>query len=499
MQCTTKRRLVQLVLVRWHILVMLGLLVLVLGGQMPDSVAGWLTYAPRVVSGVPVSRRRGRAAAAGRCPASPWRHLRHTIHLPLLRSGLLGGLWFCSGAVGPLWVCLVPWGLWGWQSAGVLWPRLRRQPEWRGIHWLWGQGQRWLLVGYLGLALRAWWQGQTPSLALPELEPAELGAGSWALGLGCVVPSTALRTGGQREEPWVEVIQEADGSYTATLCGHFTWHVAGDHPFRVRVLMHGLRALEVPGPQRSGRRTRDGRTPFVAQEQLAAWFQLPQPDISRLEHYWLAGEWANLLSLQTAEPLTHELRARVVTVSLFEKIIDNRKELGITMNDLSKAFENKQGNDKMDIFKNKMQSMTTFVTREFLDKLKEQISGEDAIKEYFNKNADKINNRLFFPKVRKSRTLFNQLEQILHFQLKQLFIKDKDSQAKYIYGGKNIFEEARENYKDITQITGMSEKMKDLVDKIENEFRTHVIFELLTYFYLEEQEGNVFMESKSKT
>jgi hypothetical protein len=67
-------------------------------------------------------------------------------------------------------------------------------------------------------------------------------------GLGCVVC--------HREEPWVEAVQqEEDGSYTATLCGHFTLHVAGDHPFRVRLLMLFLQLLEVPGPQRGGRRT----------------------------------------------------------------------------------------------------------------------------------------------------------------------------------------------------------------------------------------------------
>jgi hypothetical protein len=307
MQCTTKRRLVQLALVRWHLLVVLGLLVLVLGGQMPDSVAGWLAYRPQAVSGAPVLQRRGRCTAPGqRAPACLWRHLRGTIHLPLLRSGLLGSLWFCSGVVGPAWICLVPVGLWLWQSTGILWPQLRWQPEWRSIHWLGWQSQRLLLVGYLGLALSAWWQEQASSLAWPELEPAELGSGSGVLGLGCVLCG--------REEPWGEVIAEADGSYTATLCGHFTWHVTGDHPFRTRVLLHGLRALEVPGSQRRGRRTRDGRTPFVSQEQLATWFQMPQPNISRLERYWLAGDWANLLSLDTVEPLTNELQARIVAV-----------------------------------------------------------------------------------------------------------------------------------------------------------------------------------------
>jgi len=307
MQCITKRRIVQLALVRWHILVVLGLLVLILGGQLPESLAGWLACPPPVVSDATIPRRGRRFVSARRgSPGRFWRHLRRTIHLPLLRSGLLWGLWFCSGAVGPVWIGLVPWGLWVWQSSGVLWPRLRRQPEWRAIHWLCWQGQRLVLLGYLGLALRAWWQGHASSLAWPELEAADLGPGSGVLGLGCVICG--------REEPWVEVVPAADGGYTATLCGHFTWHVPHGHPFRARVLRHSLRALEAPGPQRRGRRTRDGRTPLVPQAQLAAWFQMPQPDISREEQYWLTEDWANLLSLDTAEPLTNELRARVVAV-----------------------------------------------------------------------------------------------------------------------------------------------------------------------------------------
>lgn len=92
-----------------------------------------------------------------------------------------------------------------------------------------------------------------------------------------------------RQAPWAEVMSQADGSYTATLGGHFTLRVSGDHPFRVRLLMLCLRLLEGPTPQRGSRRMRDGRTPFVTQAQLAAWFGLPQPDISRLERYWLEG------------------------------------------------------------------------------------------------------------------------------------------------------------------------------------------------------------------
>ncbi len=146
---------------------------------------------------------------------------------------------------------------------------------------------------------------------LPHLDPADLNLpvaspGTWLIGLGCAVCD--------REEARVEVVPDAAGGWTATLCGHFTLRVAGDHPFRVRLLRIFLRQLTGPGPQRSGRRTRDGRTPFIAQQTLAAWFEMPQPDISREEKYWQAGDWPNLLSLKTREVLTHELMARIVSV-----------------------------------------------------------------------------------------------------------------------------------------------------------------------------------------
>jgi transposase-like protein len=75
-----------------------------------------------------------------------------------------------------------------------------------------------------------------------------------------------------------------------------------------------LRLLEVPGQHRGSRRTRDERTPFVPQMQIAEWFGLPQPDISRVEGYWLRGAWPELLSRCTPEILTPELVQRVVTV-----------------------------------------------------------------------------------------------------------------------------------------------------------------------------------------
>ena len=186
---------------------------------------------------------------------------------------------------------LLPWALWLWRGVGIGWPRLRQQAVWVwGVQGLW-QAQRLVLFGYLGLAL------------------SQLHAGDpvpWSLGLGCVVC--------QRDEPGVHVARQADGSYQAMLCGHFTLAVAGDHPFRLRLLVLFLSLLDVPGLERGSRRTREGRTPFVRQLQLAAWFGVPQPDISRWLKYWQAADWANLLSLHSAEVLTTELVGRIVEV-----------------------------------------------------------------------------------------------------------------------------------------------------------------------------------------
>ena len=66
----------------------------------------------------------------------------------------------------------------------------------------------------------------------------------WWLGLGGVVCG--------REEAWVEAGPTEGGGYQATLCGHFSLSVAGDAPFRMRLLFLCLRLLEVPGARRGG-------------------------------------------------------------------------------------------------------------------------------------------------------------------------------------------------------------------------------------------------------
>jgi transposase-like protein/predicted RNA-binding Zn-ribbon protein involved in translation (DUF1610 family) len=190
--------------------------------------------------------------------------------------------------------------LWLWQAAAAGWPELSHQAAWRAGRWLLWQGQRVLLVGYAAMVL---YQAR---LAAGEETACRQPASGLLLGFGC------QQCG--KEEPWVEVTCRDDGGYQATLCGHFTLQVSGDDPFRARLLMVLLRQLDAQGQQRGSRRTRDGRTPFVRQRQVAEWFGLSQPVISRVESYWQRGAWPELLSRCTPEILTPELVRRIVTL-----------------------------------------------------------------------------------------------------------------------------------------------------------------------------------------
>jgi transposase-like protein len=287
----------------WHGLVLISVLTLALLGQMPDSQAGWLTTPPRLPSLPTTFARWKRQPAPLSVHArlrSLWQYVVRSWPQTFLRSLLLAVLWSLSGGQGPVLLVGWPWLLWLWQAAAACWPELGQWPVWQGGRWLLWQGQRLLLVGYLGLALRQLRPvaGREGAFRAPT--------GEWLFGLGCQYCD--------REEPWVEVTCRDDGSYQATLCGHFNLQVSGDDAYRARLLMLFLRLLEVPGQYRGSRRTRDGRTPFVRQMQLSACFGLPQPDISRVEGYWQRGAWPELLSQSTPEILTPELVRRVVTV-----------------------------------------------------------------------------------------------------------------------------------------------------------------------------------------
>jgi hypothetical protein len=297
MNYSPKQTIKQLLVVRLHLVVVISCVGLMLLGRVPASYGGWLACPPAVVSlrqaPGPVKRRAGVRPRTSR----GWGWLRQGWQVAAARSLLLGQLWLMSGQAGPGWLVGLPGLVWLWQQSGRVWPSLARQPEWRLVGWLGWQGQRLVVVGLGGLALASWLGGGGLREPLSEV---------WGLSLGCVVCG--------RSEPWVGMERQADGSYEGEVCGHFSLRVRGAEPFRLRLLILFLRRLEVQGPERVIGRTRDDRAPFVRQTQIAEWFQVPQPNVSRWERYWLAGNWPDLLSLKTAEILTAEVRAEIIAV-----------------------------------------------------------------------------------------------------------------------------------------------------------------------------------------
>ena len=292
--------------VRMHGLVVISCLVVALLGQLPESSGGWVSCAPQMGGPVAVVQRGRRRRQLGkrdvyevddkRWALAAWR-------TAAMRSLALWGLWQLSGERGPSWVIGLPWLVWLWQWGGHKWPLWQTEAEWQGLGWLLWQGQRLALLGYLGLVVSHGLRAGLESVAYGWREISEA---PLAMGVGCVLCG--------REEWWVDVERQDDGSYRVEVCGHFEMQVADDDPFRARMLMLFLRQLEEVEPKRRGGRTQDGRAPFVRQVQVAEWFGLPQPNVSRLEGYWLAADWANLLSLKTAEVLTQELRQRIIGV-----------------------------------------------------------------------------------------------------------------------------------------------------------------------------------------
>jgi transposase-like protein len=301
MDYSTKQTIKQLLGVRLQLVVVLSCVGLALMGQVAESSGGWVACPAWEVS-LSQEEAGGKAAKEARSRkkggcARDWGWLRQGWQVPAGRSLMLGLLWLASGQPGPIWLMGLPGLVWLWQQSRWIWPGLSWQPEWRLLGWLLWHGQRLVMIGYLGLLVESWLRGENLGTSL---------RGPWEFSLGCVVCG--------HREPWVRVQRQADGSYYGELCGHFSLRVRGDEPFRIRLLILFLRLLEVVGPERVIGRTRDDRAPFVRQTQIAAWFEVPQPSVSRWERYWLAGNWPDLLSLKSAEVLTSEVRARIIEV-----------------------------------------------------------------------------------------------------------------------------------------------------------------------------------------
>jgi hypothetical protein len=312
MQCTTNWR--QKQVRRWlgsrlHSLAVVSLVLVALLGHPLEVSVGWVVCRPQVIElpGVVGRPSQGRPkvglgvdVGAGRA------YWQHTWIRALARSELLAVMWLLSSRWLSAWVVVLPWVEWLLEGVSVAWSWLGQQPEMRLVRW----GVGWLRWGSLVfLSGDVVWQELRQWVSLDQ---GAGGAEGLGLVMGCVVRKEA-ESQAEVLQPLVEV-SRVEGGHRIRLRGEFYLTVKGEDPFRLRQAILFLRQLEGPAERRGSRATRDGRRPLVSQQQLAAWFGVPQPNISRWEGYWLAGDWANLLSLQSVEVLTVELRDQIVDV-----------------------------------------------------------------------------------------------------------------------------------------------------------------------------------------
>jgi hypothetical protein len=294
MQCTTEWG-------RWyrgvgevaHAVAVLGLVWMTVMGQPVESIAGWIACPPRVIELDRGNQRKKREkCCAGIAWRAGWAWMRRSWRVAAIRSGALLTLVCLNDRPKWGWVSLLPWVVWVWRGLGVAWPRLGRQALYRVVGRVWEEGSRWALIGLVALWLVKQVQG-------------------WRGGMTALPVGMCLGVVGERKSR-VDVKEDEEGWYHVRLSGEFELHVNGKVRLYKRVLIIFLGLLEVAGAERGSRRTRDGRTPFVRQEQMAEWFEVPQPHISRWNKYWLAEDWRGLLSQRRGEVLTEEVRRRVI-------------------------------------------------------------------------------------------------------------------------------------------------------------------------------------------
>jgi circadian clock protein KaiC len=151
-------------------------------------------------------------------------------------------------------------------------------------------------------------------------------------------------------------------------------------------------------------------------------------------------------------------------------------------------------------------------------KIFEDIVDKKVFERYLkeDENLESVNKRLFYPKLRQTRIAFYQIEQALHYQLRQMLIPDPNKEEVAFLG--DIYKEVRylcltedkdsekpQEIKD--EIKALEDEFKkkkkkekkkekgeekkelelptwdDVLKKIINELRLHLVLELLMYFY----------------
>ena len=293
MQCTTGWR-------KWqgewgaivHTMAVVMPVLLSIAGHQVEGLEGWLACPPRVVKLEEGRRAKRQGCGGGFAWRVGWAWMRGSWVVAAVRSEALLGLMFLTDGWEWEWVCVLPWVVWLWKGLGMAWPRLGQRGWYRLVGRMGEEAARvallWLVLRWLYQHASSWEQGV------------------WGVAVGGV---SGLEDEGRAQ---VEVVEDESGIYHVRLSGRFELHVDGTVEFYKRMLVIFVGLLEVPGESRASRRTRDGRMPFVRQQQMAAWFGVAQPHISRWFKYWWEQDWERMLSQKWGETLTAERRQRVI-------------------------------------------------------------------------------------------------------------------------------------------------------------------------------------------
>ena len=295
MQCTTNWQICHR---EWRVMIgavaVLAVVILAVAGSRQESIAGWVACPAQMIG---TGRRRGKDSRGwgSGCRYAwriGWAWMRRSWMIAAARSEALMGLVFVTESREWAWVWVLPWLAWVWKGLGVTQPRLGQRRWYQLVGRMWDAVSG---VAWVYLAMR--W-GHRHMLG-------EGPYGACSLGMGSVVLAEGLAAD-------IGVTQDETGEYHVHMSGTFELHVDGTVTLYKRMLVIFLGLLQVPGETRGSRRTRDGRTPFVRQEQMAAWFDVPQPHISRWFKYWLERDWRGMLSQHKGEVLTEEVRRQVI-------------------------------------------------------------------------------------------------------------------------------------------------------------------------------------------
>jgi hypothetical protein len=207
----------------------------------------------------------------------------------LVRSETLLLLAVVPGHEEWVWLSVLPWANWLWRGIGAACPRWRRWVVYRSVDCVLEEVSRLALYG-----LVFWW-------CIEQIQST-----------GDKYTVCGLCIGGVSPGSQVEITEDEDGIYHVHLSGELELRIDGRVLFYKRMLVIFLRLLEAPGETRGSRRTRDGRTPVVRQQELEQKLDVPQPHISLWMKYWQTQDWRRLLSRKTADVLTLEVQQRII-------------------------------------------------------------------------------------------------------------------------------------------------------------------------------------------